>query len=742
MVKRARDGLETWPEPQPSADQLRLLAEAELIEVSVPFRREQEGWEARIFPWEPFLHAAGKSLGAKQAVTVVRHIERVGAQTSGPEGPMKRLLCVLAAPPEAQKLYSFDYELTHIVHQPELEVVTLSNPTPRELRQSVEQVRPDVVHIAGFDTWQTAELLNWPDRPDRRDGIVLAGPQPELGAMGLAGLLTGIRPPGLSAEDPDARILDEILTDAKKTPPPKLLVCNIWNSAARTAALAVAAGVGAAIGIQDTFDDAIAESFHSDFYRALRLSGHDVLDAFMVAQEALTALAHRPTGSGVVLWRAQSIAQAPRVATFEKLTAVAPSPGRRVSRKPTTREVPVAKPPDDVREVFRKEKDKIQDKGDARELIEVDIQEHQKINYSLLHNNRGLFEKFLIKNKADGILRGIEIEVTLYVGSDSFPYRRTFDLGRGAVESLHQTIRVPLTSALGRGLRDHVRTSLLVRGAWNSQVFVHDTLSVMLLPVDEWTDTAADNRWLPSFVLHRDPAIPAIIDAARKYLMVLRDDSAAGFDGYQSIDAAAEDPSETIDLQVRSIWSSLMYDTPLGYINPPPTSTRSSQRLRTPSDVLLGKQGTCIDLALLLAACLEYVDIFPVIFLLEGHCFPGYWRSEAAHEDFVAMVDTAQSPPSPSESAGAGQVTGGLGQIEPWYLDERNYGEVLELIHCGDLVPIETVWLTNRGSFWDAIDEGVKNLRSKDEFNAMIDVKRSRFDNAVTPLPIQWEQWR
>jgi hypothetical protein len=58
------------------------------------------------------------------------------------------------------------------------------------------------------------------------------------------------------------------------------------------------------------------------------------------------------------------------------------------------------------------------------------------------------------------------------------------------------------------------------------------------------------------------------------------------------------------------------------YINPPPTFTEKSQRLRTPSDIVMGKRGTCIDLTLLLAACLEYAEIYPVLFLLKDHAFP------------------------------------------------------------------------------------------------------------------------
>ena len=42
--------------------------------------------------------------------------------------------------------------------------------------------------------------------------------------------------------------------------------------------------------------------------------------------------------------------------------------------------------------------------------------------------------------------------------------------------------------------------------------------------------------------------------------------------------------------------------------------------------------------ALLLASCLEYVGIYPVLVLLTGHPFVGYWRSDQVHDEVFATV--------------------------------------------------------------------------------------------------------
>jgi hypothetical protein len=219
--------------------------------------------------------------------------------------------------------------------------------------------------------------------------------------------------------------------------------------------------------------------------------------------------------------------------------------------------------------------------------------------------------------------------------------------------------------------------------------------------------------------------------------MSMADDPTAGFDGYQSVDEGAptvEARYDAVDLQVRAIWSALLYDFELHYINPPPSYSAFHQRLRTPSEIVKGRRGTCIDLALLLAACLEYIDIYPVVFLLKGHAFPGYWRSPKFHKEFqqVTSVPLPEAPTPDALGATAHTTT----RFEDAYA-VKNFTETRSLVATGRLVPLETVWLTTHGPFADAVEEGRRNLRRALEFDSMIDLVRARA-TGVTPLPVLW----
>ena len=178
----------------------------------------------------------------------------------------------------------------------------------------------------------------------------------------------------------------------------------------------------------------------------------------------------------------------------------------------------------------------------------------------------------------------------------------------------------------------------------------------------------------------------------------------------------------------------------LGYIEPPPAYAQSSQRLRTPSQVLETAQGTCIDLGLTLAACLEYIGIHPVMFLMSGHSFPGYWRDDGAHEDFFSMAATLDNITESSIEEGEGEKGYDerervFGYAKPYMIYKSSYREIIRAVDKGHLQPIESTFLTTKDSLVAACDQGVENLVDESSFDSMLDIARARRAN-VTPLPI------
>ncbi|SDP31102.1 hypothetical protein [Afipia sp. GAS231] len=361
--------------------------------------------------------------------------------------------------------------------------------------------------------------------------------------------------------------------------------------------------------------------------------------------------------------------------------------------------------------------------------LHVDFNVEAEVNYSLLHNNRELLSKLTLTKLVDRQLTNIAVLVELCVGAESYPYRYTHLVLDEVQLALAPLVKIPLTANLPRSLRERVQSAVYVKVTCDGQTAFEDTQRVTLIPVDEWLDDTEKNPWLPSFVLPRDPAILKIINSSRRYLVGIIDDPAAGFDGYQE-EAAG------VDSQIQAIWTALVNEYRIQYINPPPAYSRTTQRLRTPTDILSSNTGTCIDLALLLASCFEYIGVYPVVVLLTDHAFVGYWRSEGAHDNFVSVRSIPQALPGIGSRAARETAMPYVDQYG-WRLTKLNYAEVMHYVTTNHLVMLEATYLTAAKSFADAQTEGRANLRSRAEFDSMLDIQAARTaDPAVTPLPI------
>ena len=658
------------------------LSAAEAIEVSIRHVGEDTNYAGRLVPWEQLLSAATWSRRNRR-IHVTRHL-RCQPEAKLPPAQPASLLTVACAPGRLAETYAKEFAgecafMSSILSSAIDDRSHLEDPTRRELEEQVNAQAPGVVHLACVDS-----LLGLARFPELRgvegvEGVLLADPEAEVDPV--------------SAFD-----LGTLLAPNPSPLRPVLVAFSTCYSAYRSAAMAVAHGARLAIGFSGAVDGALAELFWTSFYKEWMESGWDALAAFEAGRVASLASPLGHGGQAVVLWSATSLvkerASAPIVRAARRRTE--PSPPRPMAARPSA-EVPTP---------AATEAAVLPSPG----AIEAEVEPILALNYSLLHHRRGLFRRFHLRNTSPAA-SPVEVEVELFTGGQRFPWRDSFDLGGLEPLDLTTRIEVPLLAQLLRQARESLRTSLYVEVKAGTQTLYRRTFGIELLSADEWRDEEGSWSLLASFVLPRDPAVARVLGAAERYLKAIADDFNAGFDGYQQ---AVGPDFATVDQQARAVWSALQHDMPLTYINPPPTYTVASQRLRAPSRMAAEGRGTCIDLALLVAACFEHIGIKPVLFLLRGHAFVGYWRDPEGHVDW-----TEKNPTSP-------------------VLPATRLAECLEYVQAGALVPIESTRVTARGSFAEACEQGVGNLADPDLFEAMIDVQIAR-NQQVLPLPLEPE---
>src|SRR3984957_18711906 len=199
---------------------------------------------------------------------------------------------------------------------------------------------------------------------------------------------------------------------------------------------------------------------------------------------------------------------------------------------------------------------------------------------------------------------------------------------RIADQAVHhiRSFDLKLDPAFLAGINASRRGELRIQVEAGGVVLAKQAVEINLLPPSHWGGVNSAPELLAAFVRPTDPSVDVILrEASDKLASAGRDEA---MDGYRKGTKARA--WEIAD----AIWAALVSHS-IAYVLPPKSFERSGQMVRGPSDVLSRKVGTCLDLTLLYASCLEQAGLNPVLALTEGHSFVGIWLVD---EDFSSLV--------------------------------------------------------------------------------------------------------
>lgn len=221
---------------------------------------------------------------------------------------------------------------------------------------------------------------------------------------------------------------------------------------------------------------------------------------------------------------------------------------------------------------------------------------------------------------------------------------------------------------------------------------IHFTVPIKVLAHNEWFNAPIFYDSLASFVQPNTRAVQSVLDGAAELLRSRTGD--ASISGYQGG-------------RERAAWiAAAIYETlrtkQIRYITPPASFEDTGQKIRTTAQVLEQRFGTCIDLSVTYAACLEAAGLRPLLWLLDDHAFAGFLSRE-------------MTLPHPS-------------------LTEPN--AMINLVESGDAVPVEAVYYDSSpaGSFPEAIERARRHFNAPGTLAGVIGVASAR-KSGVLPLP-------
>ncbi len=195
------------------------------------------------------------------------------------------------------------------------------------------------------------------------------------------------------------------------------------------------------------------------------------------------------------------------------------------------------------------------------------------------------------------------------------------------------------------------------------------------------------------------PNHPYIYFIKRKAIDILEAQGLkTAFEGYQS-----NDPERVLQI-MSSIYSAIQSEE-IVYSSLPPGYEDIGQRLRLLNTIQHEKFGNCIDISLLFAACLEAVDLNPILIIVRGHAFVGCWLQDDKFSEVINDDKTAITK----------RLSKGIREMAA--------------------IEATSVCKGNNIKFSDALNLGEAQLVQKEDFLISVDIKRAR-TLRIRPLPL------
>ncbi|MBR1432928.1 DUF4011 domain-containing protein [Ruminococcus sp.] len=245
-----------------------------------------------------------------------------------------------------------------------------------------------------------------------------------------------------------------------------------------------------------------------------------------------------------------------------------------------------------------------------------------QINFAMQQNYVPVFRNMVMTNNTDEELKSVRLRISFEP-----EFAKTFesvpvDLAPSQPVEIAPVNIIMLADELFN-LTEKLVGSVTIEALQGDEVIGQESRTIELLAYDQWSGINFMPETAAAFVTPNHPKVQEIISAAGVYMKKWCGDPA--FTGYQT-----RNPN-IVKQQMGAIYAALQEQN-IAYTMPP-ASFEEAQRIRMPDAVLDGKQGTCLDLAVLYCSCLEAVGLNPLLIMIQGHAFAGCWLEEETFSD-------------------------------------------------------------------------------------------------------------
>ncbi len=314
--------------------------------------------------------------------------------------------------------------------------------------------------------------------------------------------------------------------------------------------------------------------------------------------------------------------------------------------------------------------------------------------FSIYQNGTLLADNISVKNNTEEPLEDLKIRV--------YSDYHFFDMSEYSIGTLEPgdtyTYKGPTFHVNGNALKkltEKITCNVFVCVTHGEEEWARYAQEISVLAINQWPGIHYDDVLLASYITPNHPIISELLHDSAQFLEKQTGDPSLS--GYQDRD------SKRVLAMANAAYAAIQKKNII-YAEPPAGFIEDGQKIRFIDELMAVHMGTCLDLTLLYAACIEEMGLNPILVLVAGHIFAGVWLIE----DY--FPDTCTRDPA---------------QIE-------------KRIELGELMVVEcTAMCAGKSISFDQAMESARNTLSRHEiFESVIDVRRARKGN-IKSMPLE-----
>ena len=249
------------------------------------------------------------------------------------------------------------------------------------------------------------------------------------------------------------------------------------------------------------------------------------------------------------------------------------------------------------------------------------------INFAMQQNKVSVIHRLSIENMTSEPFRDIQVLITAEpdfgnitpVAGEAIPANDSVCL---------QSFSLVLSANYFAQLTERMSGSLKIEIRSEAELIFTQTYPIDILAYDQWGGINIFPEMLAAFITPNHAVLAPVIKRAAAIL--------EQWTGTPSLDEYQSRNPDRVRKQMAAIYTALT-EQQIIYSTVPASFEEHGQRVRLTDSILAQKLGTCLDMALLYASCLESIGLNALIVITKGHAFAGGWLVSETFPD--ATID-------------------------------------------------------------------------------------------------------